>query len=125
MKKETKIILFLLLLSPVLGEVITGSTPPLEFINPIGFMFLIILYDCGTLLIREAKVRWKLQWSMVFLAIAFGILEEGIMIQSFFNTAHADLGILSGNAEIIKFQQTNLVSFRPLLLELQASYFRQ
>ena len=57
MKKKIKIILFLLLLSPILGEVITGSTPILEFINPIGFMFLILLYGCGTLLIREAKAR--------------------------------------------------------------------
>lgn len=96
MRTETKIILFLLLLSPMLGEVLTGSTPLIEILNPIGFMFLVLLYGCGTLLIREAKVRWGLQWSVIFLAVAYGILEEGTMIQSFFNLFHADLGNLSG-----------------------------
>ena len=95
-KTETKIIIFLLFLSPVMGELLSGSTPPLEFINPIGLIFLVLLYGCGTLLIREAKVRWNLQWSIIFLAVAYGILEEGTMIQSFFNISHADLGILSG-----------------------------
>ncbi len=89
------IIVFLLFLSPLLGEVLSGSTPPLEFINPIGLVFLTLLYGCGTLLIREAKARWGLQWSIVFLAVAYGILEEGVMIQSFFNVSHADLGTLS------------------------------
>ena len=96
MKTETKIIIFLLFLSPVLGEVLSGSTPPLEFINPVVLIVLVLLYGCGTLLIREAKVRWNLQWSVIFLASAYGILEEGTMVQSFFNTAHADLGVLSG-----------------------------
>lgn len=96
MKKETKIIIFLLFLSPALGELLSGSSPPLEFFNPIILLFLVLLYGCGTLLIREAKARWKLHWSVIFLAVAYGIVEEGIMIQSFFNTGHADLGILSG-----------------------------
>ncbi len=34
--------------------------------------------------------------SIIFLAVAYGILEEGLMIQSFFNIAHADLDNLSG-----------------------------
>jgi hypothetical protein len=54
------------------------------------------LYGCGTLLIREAKARWNLQVSIIFLAVAYGILEEGLMIQSFFNIAHVDLDNLSG-----------------------------
>jgi len=95
-KTETKIIIFLLFLSPALGELLTGSSPPIEFFNPVGLIFLVLLYGCGTLLIREAKVRWDLQWSVIFLAIAYAILEEGTMIQSFFNTAHADLDNLSG-----------------------------
>jgi hypothetical protein len=95
MKTKTKIILLLLFLSPALGELITASSPPLQFFNPIVLLLFICLYGCGTLLIREAKVRWKLQWSVIFLAIAYGILEEGTMVQSFFNPDHVDLGILS------------------------------
>ena len=98
MKTETKVILFLLILAPILGELITGSMPPLLFFNPIAFIGAVLVYGCGSLLIREAKARWQLQWSVIFLAIAYGIIEEGIMVQSFFNTEHADLGVLAGYA---------------------------
>jgi hypothetical protein len=96
MKKETQITILLLFLSPILGELLSGSSPPLEFFNPICLLILVLLYGCGTLLIREAKARWKLQWSVIFPAIAYGIIEEGLMVQSFFNPGHADLGALSG-----------------------------
>lgn len=95
MKPETKIIILLILLSPVLGELLSGSAPPLEFFNPFGFLIIVTFYGGGTLLIREAKVRWNLQWGVGFLAVAYGILEEGTMMQSFFNFNHVDLGNLS------------------------------
>ena len=96
MKTKTKIILLLLFLSPVLGELLSGSAPPIQFFNPIMLLAFVCLYGCGVLLIREAKARWGLQWSIIFLAIAYGILEEGTIVQSFFNPGHVDLGILSG-----------------------------
>jgi hypothetical protein len=95
MKTDTKIILLLLLLPPVLGELLSGSSPPLEFFTPFSFFSLIAFYGGSTLLIREARARWKLQWSIGFLVIAYGILEEGVMMQSFFNFNHGDLGALS------------------------------
>ena len=94
--KKIWVIITLLLLSPIIGEVISGSAPPLEFINPVTFITLVLLYGCGTLLIREAKARWGLQWSVVLLAIAYGILEEGTMVQSFFNPSWGDLVDMSG-----------------------------
>lgn len=96
MKTQNKIIISLLLLSPVLGELLSGSSPPLVFFSPLAFILMVLLYGGGTLLIREAKVGWRLQWSVIFLGIAYGILEEGAMIQSFFNPGHIDLGKLSG-----------------------------
>ena len=95
MKRETQIVLLLLFLSPVLGELLSGSTPPLMFLNPISLLTLVLLYGCGTLLIREAKARWKLQWTVIFLVVAYGIVEEGILMKSFFNPGHEDLGVLS------------------------------
>ena len=95
MKPENKIIITILLLSPMLGELLSGSSPPLEFFTPFGFIIMVTFYGGGTLLIREARARWKLQWSIGFLAIAYGILEEGIMMQSFFNPNHYDLHALS------------------------------
>lgn len=95
MKKETKIVLFLLFLSPAMGELLSGSAPPLEFFNPIVLVILVLLYGCGTLLIREAKARWGLQWSIIFLAIAYGIIEEGLLVKSFFNPEWKDMNELS------------------------------
>lgn len=88
-------ILLLLFLPPLIGELLSGSLPPVPFFTG-GIFFLILLYGCGTLLIREAKARWDLQWSVIFLAVAYGIVEEGTMVQSFFNVDHVDLGVLSG-----------------------------
>ena len=95
MKKQTKIALFLLFLSPAMGELLSGSAPPLEFFNPAILFMLVLLYGCGTLLIREAKARWGLQWSIIFLAVAYGIIEEGLMVKSFFNPGWQDLDKLS------------------------------
>jgi hypothetical protein len=88
-------LVLLLFLPPMLGELLSGSSPPLAFFSG-GIIFLVLLYGCGTVLIRELRTRWNLQWSVIFLAVAYGILEEGTMIQSFFNVDHVDLGILSG-----------------------------
>ena len=48
------------------------------------------------MLIREARVRWRLQWPVLLLAVAYAIWEEGSTVQSFFNPNHAALGVLSG-----------------------------
>lgn len=96
MKKETKILLLLLLLPPALGELLSASSPPAAFFNPVVFSLLVLLYGCGALLMREARVRWDLQWSIVFLAVAYGIIEEGLMVKSFFNPGWVDMGTLSG-----------------------------
>lgn len=95
MKTETKMVLLLLFLPPMLGELLSGSEPPIPFFTG-GIIFLVLLYGCGTVLIREAKARWGLQWSVIFLAVGYGIVEEGTMVQSFFNVDHVDLGVLSG-----------------------------
>lgn len=94
--KKIWVILSLLILAPLIAEVLSGSTPPLEFINPFMFIVMISSYGCAALLIREAKARWKLQWSFVFLIITMGILIEGTLIQSFFNMGWGDLDKLSG-----------------------------
>ena len=96
MLKRTKVLVLLLLLSPYLGELLSGSAPPLVFFSPPMFLLLVLLYGCGTVLIREAKVRWKAQWSVILLAVAYGIVEEGLTAKSFFNPRWVDLGVFSG-----------------------------
>lgn len=86
---------FLLLGPPAIAELLSGSAPPLQFFHPIGLAVLVLLYGGGTLLTRELRVRWGLQWAVLLPAVAYGILEEGTAIQSFFNHNHVDLRALA------------------------------
>jgi hypothetical protein len=89
--------LTLLLLAPALGELLSGSSPPSEFFQPLGFTVMTVLYGCGALICRELKVRWrKGVGSLILLGCAYAILEEGLMVASFFNPNWGDLGALRG-----------------------------
>jgi hypothetical protein len=89
--------LALLLLAPAMGELLSGSSPPAEFFQPLGFIIMTVLYGCGALLCRELKVRWgKGVGSLVLLGCAYAIVEEGLMVASFFNPDWVDLGAIRG-----------------------------
>jgi len=89
--------LTLLLLAPTLGELLSGSSPPAEFFQPFGFTVMTVLYGCGALVCRELKVRWRRGvGSLLLLGCAYAILEEGLMVASFFNPDWVDLGALRG-----------------------------
>jgi len=88
-------LLALILLSPVIAEMLSGSTPPLEWLNPIAALLLIWLYGAGVLVMRETAVRWKTGWpSILLLGAAYGIIEEGLAVKSFFDPGWMDLGTL-------------------------------
>ncbi len=85
----------LFLLSPIVAELLSGSSPPLEFFNPIVFFLLASLYGSGAIIVRELSTRWGRGWpSILLLGAAYGILEEGLMVKSFFDPNWIDLGIL-------------------------------
>lgn len=85
----------LFVLSPAVGELLSGSSPPLEFFNPIVFLLLVSLYGSGAVLMRELKARWKKDFkALLLLGAAYGVLEEGLMVKSFFDPGWVDLGIL-------------------------------
>lgn len=89
-----KPILFLFFLSPLVGEVLFGSTPPLAFINPLVFLFLGALYGSGALLVRDYARRWQRGCrSVLLLGVAYGIIEEGILVRSFFNPGWKNLAV--------------------------------
>lgn len=88
--------LVLFLLSPAIGELLSGSSPPVEFFTPFGFGIIVSLYGSGAVIVRELRVRWnKGIGSMLLLGAAYGILEEGLMVCSFFNSNWPDLGTLA------------------------------
>lgn len=84
----------LLILSPVVAEVLLGSTP-LSKLSLVTFLLYIGFYGTGAVLIREL-VRWRSPgWSrIVVLALAFGVIEEGLVTQSLFNPHFPGIGYL-------------------------------
>ena len=83
------------MLSPAVAELLSGSAPPVEFFNPLGFVILASLYGSGAILARELTLRWgKGYLSLFLLGAAYGVIEEGLMVKSFFDPAWPDLGAL-------------------------------
>jgi hypothetical protein len=88
--------ILLFLLSPCVAELMTGSAPPGEFFNPVGFIFIVTWYGCGALLIREIAFRKNLNWKgILLLGMGFGILEEAIFVKTFFDPNAIDLGVFA------------------------------
>ena len=53
------------------------------------------LYGSGAIVIRELKLCWKKDFkALLLLGAAYGILEEGLLVKSFFDPKWMDLGIL-------------------------------
>lgn len=79
-------------LAPAGTELLTGNTPPFPFFfPPVPIMFM-VLYGGGAILAHDLTVRWRRGWpSLLLLAIAYGIFEEGILVRSFFNPEWGDL----------------------------------
>jgi hypothetical protein len=79
-------LLALLFLSPLVGEMMSGSTPPLLFVQPFALLFLPPLYGVSAVLIREIIVRRALGWgNALLLGAAFGIYQEALIVQTWFN----------------------------------------
>ena len=93
MNEKGRAIWFLALLSPVVAELLSGSSPPREFFLPPNFALLVGLYGAGVLVVRELSVKWNIGWvSIIVMGLAYGILEEGVAVKSFFDPEWMDLG---------------------------------
>lgn len=76
----------LIVLVPVVAELLSGSTPFFTFFNFRIFFIYGAFYGCGALLIREVAAHKKLNYaSVLLLGAAFGALEEGIILKSWFD----------------------------------------
>lgn len=88
--------LVLFIIAPVFGELFSGSSPLNEFVNPVAFITMAVLYGCGAIIARELVIRRQKGWfSLLLLGVAYGIYEEGLLVQSFFDPAWMDLGNLA------------------------------
>ena len=82
----------LFFLSPLVAEFLLGNIPISAFY---AILTLAPLYGGGAVLIRELVRRqgWGYP-SVIVLALAYGVIEEGITTQSLFNPNYADLRLL-------------------------------
>lgn len=77
--------LTLYLFAAVVPELMSGSTPPLRFLQPFNLIFLPLVYGSSLLLIREVAVRLRLGWiNILLLGAAFGVFEEGLVVQTWY-----------------------------------------
>ncbi len=84
----------LFFLSPIIAELLFGSTP-------LSRIYLLVIeslfYGSAVLLIRELVRRNNLSWpSIIMLGIAAGILEECVLLQSVFNPSFLKLDMSYG-----------------------------
>lgn len=90
-----RLILYFVFLAALLPEAITGSTPPQGWLNPIQALLNLWLYGSGVLVVREVSLRWKTGWpGILLLGAAYGIVEEGLAVTTFFNPTLPQLGTL-------------------------------
>ncbi len=81
-------VLTLYLAAPIIAEMLSGSTPPLAWLNPFNPIVQPALYGSGAILARELVRRRGLGWgNLLALGAAYGILEEALAVQTWFNTS--------------------------------------
>src|SRR5262245_30043220 len=85
-----------IVLSPFVAEILFGATP----VSRLGSLVPVTaLYGGGAVLIRELARRRGAGWGRVAgLALAYGIVEEGLVIQSMFNPDLFQAGLIGGRA---------------------------
>ncbi len=98
--KRSTLGLFIALASITIAEFTTGSTSLTEMVtNPASFFLFSLpanlgLYGCGVILIREAAIRWSKGWpTILMLGVAYGIMEEGVSVHTFFSPVTQTVGI--------------------------------
>ncbi len=78
-------VLVLIVLAPTIAEILLGDL--LFTANFVSTLLMdLLLYGSGALLIREVARRFHLEWpGIIVLALVYGIVEEGLILQTLFN----------------------------------------
>ncbi len=84
----------LIVFSPYVGEFMLGN----QLITALPSLLLLApMYGCGALVIREVTRRLHAGWpTMVLLAAAYALIEEGLVDQMLFNPGYLGLADFSG-----------------------------
>jgi hypothetical protein len=84
--------LLLLVLSPLVAEFLLGDFT----IRQLGYLVVFIpQYGGGALLVREVARRARRGWpTMILLALAYALIEEGFTTQTLFNPSYLGMRLL-------------------------------
>lgn len=88
--------IFLFFIAPIVGSLLSGSTPPNSFFNLLMLLSLCFLYGGGAIIARELMLYWGKGWpTLLMLGATFGIIVEGLQLKSFFDPHWKYLGALA------------------------------
>jgi hypothetical protein len=94
--------LVLLLLAPVCAELVSSSSPPLEFFHPFALATMVFSYGALAVLMREYAVRLRLGLvGLVVLSLVMGIYIEGLVCKSYFSPEWPDFDFPAGYARFL------------------------
>ncbi|MGC5025485.1 hypothetical protein ACLQ3K_12105 [Tsukamurella sp. DT100] len=92
-------VLTLFVLSPLIGEIVGAAFRFSYFTQPLRVIAIVCFYGAGAVLVREVVQRRGLGgWGLLALALAFGLLEEGLGLQTVFNPQGMDGETVYGRA---------------------------
>ncbi|MBT2546741.1 hypothetical protein J7E99_40390 [Streptomyces sp. ISL-44] len=91
--------LALFVLAPLMGEVVGASLRMSYFVEPLRVAAIVCFYGAGVVLLREIAQRLRLSgWGIILLGVAFGLVEEGLGLQTIFNPVGMDGESVHGRA---------------------------
>jgi hypothetical protein len=92
-----KAALLLFLLAPACAELLSGSSPPAEYFNPVSLLIQHLSYGALAVLLRECAVRARLGWwARLPLALTMGMFIEGVLCKTFFSLHWGDFAFPEG-----------------------------
>ena len=94
-------VLVLIVLAPTIAEILLGDLLFNANFVPTLLMY-VLLYGSGALLVREVARRFHLGWlGVIALAVAYGVVEEGLILQTVFNQHFPGLAVLASYGRAI------------------------
>ncbi|GHO42141.1 hypothetical protein [Ktedonospora formicarum] len=100
-------VLVLIVIAPLVAEVLSGSTP----ITQPGLLLVdLVIYGPGALLIRELVRRRHRGWaSILLMGVAYGLVEEGLALQSLFDPTYATVALWGARFFGVNWVYTSVV----------------
>src|SRR5690242_17801914 len=107
MRSRFSFVLVLIIMAPLIAEVLPGSTP----LSMPGLLIMdLLIYGPGALLIRElVRGRGRGWASILLLGAAYGLIEEGLGLQSLFQPTYASAALWGARLFGVNWVYTGLV----------------